>query len=137
MNESGLWNRIRKANPNIFLKRIESVADAGVPDVTFASYPNCGWIELKYFEPKPSLSYRLTLKDYTTAQRRFHRDFVRAGGIVWLAVGVGSQTFWLMGKKAITINQFKIGELSDWSFYQGNVLPWWDTKNDKINRGAL
>ena len=126
MNESGLWKRIKKANPDAHLERIENSVGVGTPDVNFCTSDASGWIELKYLEPTPTGHYNLSLKKYPTHQRNWHADYLKLANpysFVALLVGIGEHNFWLMGRQAVVLTRFSLGEITEWSFADQKQIP--------------
>lgn len=95
MRESQLWatmrEGLRRAEPRIFLKRIENAAESGTPDLYFKCRGVSGWIELKRLEAFPVRESTIARVDhFTPAQQLWIRQH---GPGAWLFVQVGAEYF--------------------------------------------
>ena len=95
--ESKFWEKLRKANPKKFMKRIENTASTGMPDVYFCVHPlGSGMMELKI-----STGKRKLIIEYGTHQRGWARKHVAAGGNQFLVALHNDEALWWFGEKSI------------------------------------
>ena len=85
-------HRLMKALKSVgHASRIENLVASGMPDVSYCVAGREGFIENKWVGRWPlHPSTIVRLPHYTAHQRLWHRERARAGGTVWVLVGVGN-----------------------------------------------
>ena len=106
MNESNTWEFLRDvALPLGVYSRIESPDTApGFPDVHFTVEQVSGTLELKCNMNPAKIPFPNEEKGLRTAQKRWIRDTVKAGGIVWIVAEVPGVIYIIHGKDAEKFN---------------------------------
>ncbi len=106
MNESNTWEWLRDVVlPLGVYSRIESPdTAAGFPDVHFTVGQTSGTLELKCNMTPATVPFPSEEKGLRTAQRRWIRDTVKEGGIVWIIAEVPGVVYIIHGKDAEKFN---------------------------------
>jgi len=92
MPESNLSKVLMKRLKSVgHATRIENLASSGMPDVSYCVDGCEGFIENKWLLAWPRDPARIVaLKHYTAQQRIWHESRARAGGKVWVLLGIGT-----------------------------------------------
>ena len=115
MNESNTWEFLRDvALPLGVYSRIESPDTApGFPDVHFTVEQTSGTLELKCNMNPAKIPFPNEDKGLNPAQKRWIRDTVKAGGIVWIIAEVPGVIYIIHGKDAEKFNGSTHEDLTD------------------------
>lgn len=104
MNEATFWAAVRKglsAFPRTDLERVENGCKSDTPDVNYCIDGREGWIELKHVREAPKRAATVVKVDhYTPGQRLWAIRRASCGGLVWLLIRIGDETFLLNGAMA-------------------------------------
>ena len=92
MSEKNLWAACRKHWPDIFLQRIETATERGIPDLFYCHDGIMGWIEGKYIR-KPVCETSKCKTKVSIEQVAWHRSFKRTKGAVFLLVKVSREIY--------------------------------------------
>jgi hypothetical protein len=97
--ESQLWKSLKKANPKMFMQRIENSLSSGMPDVYFVNDFTglAGMCELKVSRGKRKLVMK-----YPTHQRLWARKHMESGGDHLLVVKHLKDVLWFKGLAVLT-----------------------------------
>ena len=129
MNESNLWEWLRDVSlPLGHYSRIESPETApGFPDVAFTVEGTTGSIELKATDRRSRVPFADEEKGLHISQKRWIRDEVQAGGIVWIIAETPGVIYIVHGKDAAQFNGATHEELIEMA---------WNTINRDDPKGA-
>ena len=92
MSEKNLWTACRKKWPDIFLQRIETAVERGIPDLFYCHDGVMGWVEGKYID-KPVHETSKCRTKVSVEQIAWHRSFKRNKGAVFLLVKVSREVY--------------------------------------------
>ncbi len=125
MSEKNLWTSCRKKWPDIFLQRIETAVERGIPDLFYCYQGITGWLEGKYLD-KPVHETSKCRTKVSVEQIAWHRSFRRNKGAVFLLVKVSKEVFLFDSGEAETLNSGVVYKnLKDLSLAHG-----WDKIRD-------
>ena len=90
--EKQIWQTIRSKLNDLFIQRIETQIERGIPDVHYCVAGVSGWLEGKYLKSPKRENTKLKLK-LSIEQIAWHRSYSYSGGSVYLIVKKDKQIF--------------------------------------------